>query len=37
LHGQLAPIADDLHGEVLDRCAHPVPIDRPDALARLLG
>jgi pimeloyl-ACP methyl ester carboxylesterase len=36
LHQQLTPLADDLRGVVLDRCAHLVPIDRPDALARLL-
>ena len=36
LHRQLVPIADDLSGELLDRCAHLVPIDRPDALAARL-
>ncbi len=37
LHKQLAPITDDLRGEILDRCAHLVPIDRPEALAALLA
>jgi pimeloyl-ACP methyl ester carboxylesterase len=37
LHRQLAPITDDLRGEVLERCAHLVPIDRPDALAQIFG
>jgi hypothetical protein len=37
LHRQLEPLADaGLRGVVLDRCAHLVPIDRPDALAALV-
>jgi hypothetical protein len=37
LHRQLEPLADaGLRGVVLDRCAHLVPIDRPDAPAALV-
>lgn len=37
LHRQLEPLAGaGLRGVVLDRCAHLVPIDRPDALAELV-
>ena len=36
LHKQLTPITDNLRGEILDDCAHLVPIDRPDALAARL-
>jgi len=37
LHRQLEPIADNLRGEILEQCGHIVPLDRPDALARLLA
>ncbi|GLY98736.1 alpha/beta fold hydrolase [Actinoplanes sp. NBRC 103695] len=36
LHRQLEPHADDLTGEILERCGHIVPLDRPDALTRIL-
>jgi pimeloyl-ACP methyl ester carboxylesterase len=37
LHRQLAPIAEDLRGEILERCGHIVPLDRPDALSALFA
>ncbi|MEU8285344.1 alpha/beta hydrolase [Micromonospora sp. NPDC048905] len=37
LYRQLAPIADDLSGELIPRCGHIVPLDRPDVVAQLLG
>ncbi|MEV7989873.1 alpha/beta hydrolase [Micromonospora sp. NPDC085948] len=37
LYRQLAPIADDLSGELIPRCGHIVPLDRPDVVAQLLS
>jgi pimeloyl-ACP methyl ester carboxylesterase len=37
LYRQLEPITDELRGEVLERCGHLVPLDRPEALERLLA
>ncbi|WP_432824776.1 alpha/beta fold hydrolase [Dactylosporangium sp. CA-092794] len=37
LHRQLEPITDNLRGEILERCGHIVPLDRPDALTDLLA
>lgn len=36
LHRQLMPIADDLRGALIPECGHIIPLDRPDALMRLL-
>ncbi|WP_144056994.1 alpha/beta fold hydrolase [Micromonospora lupini] len=36
LNRQLTPIAEDLSGELIARSGHLVPLDRPDAVARLL-
>lgn len=36
LYRQLAPIADDLTGHLIEDCGHLVPQDRPDALAALV-
>ena len=36
LHRQLAPIADDLTGHVIEDCGHIIPLDRPEALLALL-
>ncbi|MFE9193028.1 alpha/beta fold hydrolase [Micromonospora sp. NPDC007208] len=37
LYRQLTPIADDLTGELIANSGHLVPLDRPDAVAQLLG
>lgn len=37
LHRQLEPVTDDLRGEVLQRCGHIIPLDRPDALTDLFA
>lgn len=37
LHRQLQPVTDDLRGEILERCGHIVPLDRPDALVNLFA
>ncbi|MFI5916255.1 alpha/beta fold hydrolase [Dactylosporangium sp. NPDC051541] len=37
LYHQLEPITETLSGELLERCGHIVPLDRPDALNRLLA
>lgn len=37
LFRQLEPVADTLHGDILERCGHLVPFDRPDALDDLLA
>lgn len=34
---QLAPIADDLVGHLVEDCGHIIPQDRPDVLVELLG
>jgi pimeloyl-ACP methyl ester carboxylesterase len=36
LHRQLAPIADDLRGEVIPDCGHIIPLDRPEAATPLV-
>ena len=36
LHRQLAPVTDDLTGEIVPRSGHLVPLDRPDAVAEVL-
>jgi pimeloyl-ACP methyl ester carboxylesterase len=37
LYRQLQPVTDDLRGEILQRCGHIVPLDRPDALTTLFA
>jgi pimeloyl-ACP methyl ester carboxylesterase len=37
LHRQLQPVTDHLRGELLQRCGHIVPLDRPDALVNLFA
>lgn len=36
LHRQLAPVTDDLIGEIVPRSGHLVPLDRPDAVAEAI-
>jgi hypothetical protein len=36
LHRQLQPITDHLTGELIPRSGHLVPLDRPDAVAKLI-
>ena len=36
LHRQLAPVTDDLTGEIVRCSGHLVPLDRPDAVAEVL-
>jgi pimeloyl-ACP methyl ester carboxylesterase len=37
LRRQLAPITDDLHGELIADCGHIIPLDRPDAALALFS